>query len=167
MRRMVETSRCRVVEKGRTMNRLNRYALSMGVFARILRAKADFHAASLRFCSIADGNNSGRGEGPQRGYRRGCECHRDQHRYIQLSRSAVTESDGSYRFPALAVGNYQVRVTHEGFQTAQRAGLTLEVAQEAVVDLILQVGSTSQTVTASPEAVPLVDTTSSSVGVDR
>lgn len=80
-----------------------------------------------------------------------------------FTRDATTAADGSYRFSALPVGNYQVRASHEGFETEERKGLTLEVTQEVVIDLTLQVGATSQTVTVT-EAVPLVDTTSASVG---
>jgi hypothetical protein len=80
-----------------------------------------------------------------------------------LTRTATTGDDGAYRFPALPVGNYQIQVTKDGFQTAQRKGITLEVAQEASIDIILQVGSTGQTVVVTEEA-PLVQTTSSTVG---
>jgi hypothetical protein len=80
-----------------------------------------------------------------------------------LSRNATTQEDGAYRFPALPVGNYTVRVSKQGFQTAERKGLQLEVAAEAAIDVTLQVGSTGQTVTVTEEA-PLVNTTSSAVG---
>lgn len=80
-----------------------------------------------------------------------------------LSRTLTTESDGSYRFPALPVGHYEVDVTHEGFNTETRAGLTLTVTQEAVVNVTLRVGAATQRVVVT-EQVPLVDTTSSSLG---
>jgi hypothetical protein len=79
------------------------------------------------------------------------------------SRSDTTGADGSYRFSALPVGNYEVRVVRAGFQTAVRSGLTLTVTQEAVVNFEMQVGTTSQTVEVKSEA-QLVDTTSSSMG---
>jgi hypothetical protein len=80
-----------------------------------------------------------------------------------LSRTVITEADGSYNVPALPPGNYEVKVTKDGFQTSDRKGLVLEVAQNASIDITLEVGSTSQTVTVT-EAAPLVDVTSSSVG---
>jgi hypothetical protein len=61
------------------------------------------------------------------------------------------------------VGNYEIRVTKEGFQTIERKGVVLEVAREQTVDVQLAVGSTAQTVTVT-EATPLVETTSSAVG---
>jgi hypothetical protein len=79
------------------------------------------------------------------------------------SRSTVTEADGSYRFNALPVGNYEVRVEAKGFQVSVHSGLTLTVAQQAVVNFALQVGAASQTVVVTTEA-PLVDTTSGALG---
>lgn len=78
-------------------------------------------------------------------------------------RTGTTGSDGVYRFQALPVGNYQVQVTHEGFKTVNRRGIVLTVAQEAVVDISLEVGSVGQSVDVTAE-VPLVNTTSSQIG---
>ena len=80
-----------------------------------------------------------------------------------LSRTVNTETDGSYRFSALPVGNYEVDVEHAGFNKETRTGLTLTVAQEAVVNVTLNVGTTPQTVQVTAEA-PQVDTTSSTLG---
>src|ERR1700733_11424489 len=41
------------------------------------------------------------------------------------SRSVVTEADGSYRFNALPVGNYEIQVAAKGFQAASYSGLVL------------------------------------------
>ena len=80
-----------------------------------------------------------------------------------LSRSIVSDEDGSYRFAALPVGRYEVRVALEGFQSAVRSGLTLTVGQEAVVNFTLEVGAITQTVEVTAEA-SLVNTTSASLG---
>jgi hypothetical protein len=79
------------------------------------------------------------------------------------SRTAMTSSDGAYRFPALPIGHYNVRVEKEGFKTETQQNLTLDVAQEAVLNFAMQVGATQQqvVVTADDERV---DTTSSSLG---
>ena len=79
------------------------------------------------------------------------------------TRTAVSAGDGSYRFSALPVGNYEVRVEQSGFQAAVRSGLTLAVGQEAVVNFTLEVGAVTQTVAVTAEA-PLVNTTSGSLG---
>ena len=78
-------------------------------------------------------------------------------------RTGTSGGDGSYRFAALPVGKYEVRVEHPGFQTAVRSGLTLTVAQEAVVNFALEVGAIEQTLSVTAEA-PLVNTTSGSLG---
>jgi hypothetical protein len=76
---------------------------------------------------------------------------------------AVTSNDsGVYRAPSLPVGPYQVKAEKTGFKTQLRSGIHLLVAQEAVVDLRLEVGDVSQVVEVIEE-VPLVNTTTSSV----
>ena len=79
------------------------------------------------------------------------------------TRTAVSTGDGSYRFPALPVGNYEIRVEHPGFQTAIRGGLALTISQEAIVNFSLEVGAVTQTIAVTAEA-PLVNTTSGSLG---
>jgi hypothetical protein len=80
-----------------------------------------------------------------------------------ISRTVNTESDGSYRISALPVGSYEVAIEHPGFSKQSRTGLILTVAQEAVVNVTLNVGTTAQTVVITGEA-PVVDTTSSTLG---
>ncbi len=79
------------------------------------------------------------------------------------TRAVVTAGDGSYRLPALPVGNYEVRVEHAGFQSSLLGGLTLSVGQEAVVNFALELGAVEQTVSVTGEA-PLVNTTSGTLG---
>src|SRR5438552_3634562 len=80
-----------------------------------------------------------------------------------LTRTAASAEDGSYRFPALPVGHYRLDVMQEGFSALSRTGITLEVGQDATIDLILEVGSPAQIVTVAEEA-PLVQTSSSTLG---
>src|SRR5437667_7257093 len=80
-----------------------------------------------------------------------------------LTRTGASTEDGSYRFPALPVGHYRLEVTKEGFSALSRTGITLEVGQEATIELILEVGSPGQTVTVAEEA-PLVQTSNSTLG---
>ncbi len=79
------------------------------------------------------------------------------------TRTTVSEADGSYRFQALPVGSYEVRVEHPGFQSQLHSGLNLTVSQEVVVPFTLVVGAVEQTVAVTAEA-PLVNTTSGSLG---
>jgi hypothetical protein len=80
-----------------------------------------------------------------------------------LTRTAKTEQDGSYRFPELPVGHYEVRAEAAGFRTETRTGLTLEVTVQGVINFALQVGATTQQVTVSSE-IPMVNTQDSTLG---
>src|SRR5437870_5040983 len=78
-----------------------------------------------------------------------------------LTRTVVTSEQGGYIAPLLPVGPYQVSALLPGFKQQVRSGINLVVGQEAVVDLILEVGANSEQVTVTEEA-PLVNTTTSS-----
>jgi len=80
-----------------------------------------------------------------------------------LTRTTTSNEDGSYRFPGLPVGAYEVRSEQQGFTTEVRSGVTLAVGQEAVLDFALKVGAVAETVEVSAEA-PLVNTTTSALG---
>jgi len=79
-----------------------------------------------------------------------------------LTRTGVAGADGTYKFPALPVGTYEIRVEHPGFQRAIQSGLKLNVGQEAVMNFSLQVGAVEQTVAVTAEA-PMIETTSATV----
>jgi carboxypeptidase family protein len=76
------------------------------------------------------------------------------------SRLVTTDDTGNYRVLSLAVGHYEVRAEKPGFKTVVRTGISLAVAQEAVVDLQMQVGEVTQQVTVTAET-PVVNTTTS------
>src|SRR5262249_16865475 len=63
-----------------------------------------------------------------------------------LARSVPTGEDGTYRFPALPVGPYEIRAELLGFRTTVRSGVRLLVGQEAVIDMVLELGSIAETV---------------------
>jgi carboxypeptidase family protein len=77
-------------------------------------------------------------------------------------RSLVTDDRGSYRALALPVGRYEVKAGQPGFRTAVRTGISLVVAQEAIADLTLQIGESTQQVAVTAEA-PLVDVTTTAI----
>src|SRR5213596_278118 len=80
-----------------------------------------------------------------------------------LTRSVPTGEAGAYRFPALPVGPYEIRAELPGFRTMVRSGVRLLVGQEAVIDMVLELGSIQETVTVTAET-PLVETTTSGLG---
>jgi len=79
------------------------------------------------------------------------------------TRTLNTEEGGTYNAPSLTPGMYTVRVEAKGFKILERQDITLEVGQEIRVDLTLQPGEQTQTITVT-EAIPLIDTTSAELG---
>src|SRR3989454_6647523 len=57
-----------------------------------------------------------------------------------------------FRSPALPVGEYEVTAELSGFKQQVRRGVTLVVAQEAVVNLTLDVGDLKEQITVTEEA---------------
>ena len=69
------------------------------------------------------------------------------------------ECDGRLRPAALPVGNYTIKITMAGFQTAVEPVFTLVLNQTAGVDVQMKVGSANETVEVSGEA-PILQTES-------
>src|SRR5262245_11222061 len=78
---------------------------------------------------------------------------------IEQVRSVVTDAQGLSRISDLRPGPYTVTFTLPGFTTVKRTGIELRAEFTATVDIELQVGNLSETITVSGEA-PLVDTRS-------
>src|SRR2546425_12009205 len=79
-----------------------------------------------------------------------------------IVRSVTTDEAGRYRAPSLGLGNYEVKAELVGFRTAVRTGIQLTVAEEAVVNVTLSVGTVSEQVKVTGEA-PLVEITSAAL----
>jgi len=79
-----------------------------------------------------------------------------------VSRTARTDPAGQYRFFALPVGLYEVRVTKDGFAEAIRSGIRLAVGQDAKADVGLRVGTVSQQIKVSEDA-PVVNLTTQDI----
>ena len=71
------------------------------------------------------------------------------------SRSGEANEIGLYTFPTVNPGPYTVRVTLEGFQTAQRTGVDVRPNSVTRVDVSLEVGQVSETVTVEANAAVL------------
>jgi hypothetical protein len=69
-----------------------------------------------------------------------------------LQRSTVSDGQGRYTMAALPPGSYELRAELAGFRALIRTGVTLTIAQTAVVDLTLTVGGVSEQVTVVGEA---------------
>ncbi|HET8547646.1 MAG TPA: carboxypeptidase-like regulatory domain-containing protein, partial [Bryobacteraceae bacterium] len=75
----------------------------------------------------------------------------------------TTNESGFYTAPGLRVGDYEVVVQHPGFKRLARSGITLQVGQNAQVNISLEIGQTTESIQVTAEA-PLVDTGSATVG---
>jgi len=71
----------------------------------------------------------------------------------------TTESTatGNFTIPSMPSGNYDLNVEVTGFRKYTQTGITVQVAVTARVDVVMQIGSTSDSVTVSADA-PLLKT---------
>jgi hypothetical protein len=75
-----------------------------------------------------------------------------------------TNSAGEYVGAALPPGQYNLTVKVAGFRTYQAQGVTLRVAQNARIDVTMQVGNAHEEVTVIGEGLAQVNTQSSELG---
>ncbi len=80
-----------------------------------------------------------------------------------FTRATSTGSSGEYIFPALPVGQYQITVTLNGFNTYTQQGITLSTNEAVTLPVELKVGSVAQKVTVTANAT-LVTTDSATLG---
>jgi len=71
----------------------------------------------------------------------------------------ASSATGNYTIAQLPSGNYEINVTVPGFKKYTRQGLTVQAAQTVRIDISLEVGSASESVTVT-EATPLLKTES-------
>jgi hypothetical protein len=79
-----------------------------------------------------------------------------------VTRTTTSNSDGTYLVLALPIGHYEVTISKAGFKDFTRTGIELKVAQEAEIDICLQVSSAKEAVTVSEDA-PIVNTSTSDI----
>jgi hypothetical protein len=73
--------------------------------------------------------------------------------------TAQTNDTGAYNLLRLPVGNYKVKVSQTGFQSAQQSAFTLVLNQTARIDVQMKVGRISETVEVT-SAAPVLQTQS-------
>lgn len=78
---------------------------------------------------------------------------------MQGVRTAVTNEEGDYRFPAVPPGEYKITYELAGFSTVNREGIRVGLGFTATVNAELKVASLTESVTVSG-ASPVVDITS-------
>src|SRR3954452_18058600 len=80
-----------------------------------------------------------------------------------IERSTVTGSTGNYIVPLLQPGDYVLTVEGSGFRKSIQRGITLQINQQAQIDVTLQLGQVSESVEVTAQA-PLLQSESSSLG---
>lgn len=66
--------------------------------------------------------------------------------------NSVSNDEGYYTFTNLIPGTYTITVRHSGFKDLERSGLVLQVGDRLSVDLVLEVGESSQRITVTGQA---------------
>lgn len=80
-----------------------------------------------------------------------------------IERTTLADSAGGYSIPLLPIGAYSITGEATGFKTTTLGGITLQVGQEARVDIRLEIGATSDSIDVTA-AAPLLETDTSAVG---
>jgi hypothetical protein len=71
----------------------------------------------------------------------------------QVVRVVTTDSSGNYSAPILPIGTYTLQVEAPGFKAVQREGIVLNVNDNKKINITLEVGATSESVTVHESAV--------------
>ena len=80
-----------------------------------------------------------------------------------VTRTLLTDDAGQYVAVSLNPGTYMVRAEAKGFRAVEHSGVLLEVGQTIRVDMVLQPGEQTQTITVTGE-LPAIDTTDATLG---
>ena len=80
-----------------------------------------------------------------------------------LTRTFVSDKAGEYTAPSLPTGTYVVTAEMAGFKTAALSGVELGVSQRVRIDVALELGAMTESVTIEA-ATPLLQTSSSELG---
>ena len=80
-----------------------------------------------------------------------------------VSRNLVADAAGQFAAASLNPGTYTVRAEAKGFQAVEHSGVLVEVGQNVRVDLVLQPGEQTQTITVTAE-IPSINTTDATLG---
>src|SRR6478735_6723000 len=80
-----------------------------------------------------------------------------------IKRSSVTNERGEYVFANVDPGNYAIKATLQGYKSVDRAAIRIGTQQFLTLDLTMEVGSITESVTVTGQA-PLIETSNASTG---
>src|ERR1700722_10419796 len=81
-----------------------------------------------------------------------------------VSVSSVSNSQGYYVFANLIPGTYVIKAQQSGFRDSERNGIVLQVGDHVEIDIVLEIGPSSQSVTVT-EQVALLRTDDAQSGM--
>src|SRR2546429_670457 len=81
---------------------------------------------------------------------------------VMGQRTSITDETGGYRFTLLPPGIFSVKYDLPGFKTLVREGIQMSAGFTATINVSLEVGAVSETVTVEGQT-PLIDVQSASV----
>ena len=80
-----------------------------------------------------------------------------------VKQTTKTDEQGTYSFPVLPVGQYQIEVTADGFKPYKTRGLTIDINTALTVDVTMHVSDQNETVTVTDGAAR-VETSDTQLG---
>lgn len=81
----------------------------------------------------------------------------------RASRSTLSDAGGVYQFLQTSPGKYEVKVEMQGFTTALKSGITLQVSTPATLDVTMEVGQVGEVVNVESNVVT-INTVDATVG---
>jgi hypothetical protein len=80
-----------------------------------------------------------------------------------IRRTVTTDANGAYSFSSLPIGRYDLDVGSAGFRPYRRTGVVIDANSALLIDVVLEVGQKSDTITVSDAAIH-AETASSQMG---
>jgi hypothetical protein len=80
-----------------------------------------------------------------------------------VKQATKTDEQGSYSFPVLAVGQYEIDVTADGFKPSKTPGLIININTALIAEITLQLGAQNQNVTVSENGTR-IETSDTQIG---
>jgi len=82
------------------------------------------------------------------------------------SQTATTSGDGVYSFASLSPGVYRIKVENPGFKPQIQANVTIAAEQSQSLNVIVEPGAVSESVTVTAEASAALDTENANIGTE-
>jgi hypothetical protein len=80
-----------------------------------------------------------------------------------FKRDVITDADGTFSFPSIPIGPYQLEVMLQGFRTSTQTGIVLQVNSNIAIPVVMSLGEVAETITVQANA-QVVETRNLGVG---